>query len=254
MLADVTDRFAGKADWFDSHYGSTRGRVRLSLVLERLRSILPAPPGRILDAGGGTGAFAVPLAEEGYDVTLLDASAEWIERARANAAGARVSLKSVVAPVEAASAAVQAPFDAILCHAVLMYVDDPAACLRELRLLARDGAILSLLEKNKEGVALRPGLTGDYREASRLLDDSVSAGRLGVENVARSVDEWAALLEQTDWGLFEWAGVRLFSDIASDDLSQDQFDALLDLEREAGHRESYRRVSRLVHLLARTAE
>jgi hypothetical protein len=71
ILAFVTDRFVGKADWFESHYESTRGRVRLSLVQERLRSIIPAPPARILDAGGGTGAFAVPLAKEGYNVTHL---------------------------------------------------------------------------------------------------------------------------------------------------------------------------------------
>ena len=78
----MTDRFAGKADRFDYHYASTRGRVRLSLVLERLRSSLPPPPARILDAGGGTGAFAIPLAKDGYDVTLLDASAEWVGLAR----------------------------------------------------------------------------------------------------------------------------------------------------------------------------
>ena len=249
----MTDRFAGKADWFDSHYESARGRVRLSLVLERLRSGLPTPPARILDAGGGTGAFAIPLANDGYDVTLLDASAEWIRLAREKAARSGVSLACVLAPVEDAPDAVQGPFDAILCHAVLMYVDKPARCLRALRSLANRDAILSLLEKNKEGMALRPGLSGDYREAERLLDDAVSTGRLGVENVARTVEEWAALLEQTGWHALDWAGVRLFSDTAPDELSPEEFDALLNLERDAGTRESYRRVARLIHLLARTS-
>lgn len=54
----VEDRFAGRADGFDEHYTEPRGRVRLDLVLERLDHALPSPPARILDAGGGTGAFA----------------------------------------------------------------------------------------------------------------------------------------------------------------------------------------------------
>jgi hypothetical protein len=134
-----------------------------------------------------------------------------------------------------------------------MYVADPAAGLWVLRSLASEGAVLSLLEKNKEGIALRPGLSGDYSQARRLLDDSVSAGRLGVENVARSVEEWTDLLQATGWALVDWAGVRLFSDTAPADLTEGQFGDLLELEREAGLRESYRRVARLIHLLARTA-
>jgi hypothetical protein len=116
-----------------------------------------------------------------------------------------------------------------------MYVEKPATCLRDLRSLANRGAILSLLEKNRDGIALRPALR-DYREAKRLLDDAVSTGRLGVENVARTVEEWVALLSQTGWHALDWAGVRLFSDTAPDDLSPEEFDALLNLEREAGTR------------------
>jgi hypothetical protein len=31
----MIDRFAEKSEWFDVEYSSTRGRVRLALVLER---------------------------------------------------------------------------------------------------------------------------------------------------------------------------------------------------------------------------
>src|ERR671919_1576099 len=240
------DRFAGRADWFDEHYSSTRGRVRLALVLERLSHRLPPPPARVLDAGGGTAAFAIPLAARGYDVTLLDASPEWAEVARANAAQRNVSLELVVGPVEEAAELTQASFDAILCHAVLMYVDDPSRCLRALRSVAKARAILSLLEKNSEGIALRPGFAGDYREARRLLVETISAGRLGVENRSRSIGEWEDLLTETDWRPIEWVGVRLFSDSAPDDLTAEEFQALLNLERDAGTKESYRRVSRLL--------
>lgn len=35
---------------------------------------LPAPSGPVLDVGGGAGRQSFPLAEAGYDVTLLDPS------------------------------------------------------------------------------------------------------------------------------------------------------------------------------------
>ncbi|MGI8792283.1 MAG: hypothetical protein ACR2H3_03770 [Acidimicrobiales bacterium] len=72
----MDDRFAGRANGFDEHYTEPRGRVRLDLVLERLNGVLPPPPARILDAGGGTGAFALPLALLGYDTTLVNQSAD----------------------------------------------------------------------------------------------------------------------------------------------------------------------------------
>jgi SAM-dependent methyltransferase len=246
----MVDRFAGKAEWFDAHYESTRGRVRLRLVLERLRKSLPLPPARVLDAGGGTGMFAVPLAQAGYDVTLLDASEEWLDRASANAERAGVAVRLVKGNVEDAPTLVEPPFDGILCHTVLLYVADPTACLRALRSRAADGALLSLLEKNRDGIAFRPGIQGDYAEARRLLTESVTAGRLGIENRAHTVSEWEGMLAETGWRLADWAGVRLFSDAAPDELSDEDFQALLLLERDAGVHAAYRGVARLVHLIA----
>src|SRR2546422_123181 len=99
------DRFAGKGEWFDEGYrASPHGRIRLVLVLERLLLRLPAPPATILDAGGGTGAFAIPLAERGYDVTVLDPSADWLAVAERNAALAGASLRLVRGPAEEAPA------------------------------------------------------------------------------------------------------------------------------------------------------
>jgi len=43
---------------------------------------LPHPPGRILDVGCGTGAFALRLAAAGYSVTAVDPAAEMIGAAR----------------------------------------------------------------------------------------------------------------------------------------------------------------------------
>ncbi len=246
----VEDRFAGRADGFDEHYTEPRGRVRLDLVLERLNHALPPPPARILDAGGGTGAFAIPLARIGYDITIVDQSADWLEHARVKAHAAGVSMELVNAGLESLTDADLGPFDAVLCHAVLMYVEDPPAALRTLRSVALPGAVLSLLEKNRDGIALRPGLQGDYGEAIRLLTARESVGRLGVENRAYAIGEWLAMLDEAGWRPEDWVGIRLFSDHAPDDLSVDAYSALLDLERAAGAMDPYRQVSRLVHFVA----
>jgi SAM-dependent methyltransferase len=62
----------------ESHYGTGYERDRLfpggTPALEFVRSLelldrlLPAPPARVLDVGGGTGAYAAPLARRGYRV------------------------------------------------------------------------------------------------------------------------------------------------------------------------------------------
>lgn len=110
----VDDRFAGRADGFDAHYTEPRGRVRLDLVLERLNCALPPPPARILDAGGGTGAFAIPLARIGHDVIIIDQSADWLEHARVTANAAGVSVDLVNADLESLTDAGLGPFDAVL--------------------------------------------------------------------------------------------------------------------------------------------
>ena len=61
----------------------TRGSVRTAVVWRSVRSLLidlVDVTGRdqldVLDAGGGTGGFAVPLAELGHHVTVVDASTD----------------------------------------------------------------------------------------------------------------------------------------------------------------------------------
>lgn len=66
------------AEHYQSGYERSRlfpgGHPRLEFVrsLELLGRLLPAPPARVLDVGGGPGTYAVPLAEGGYQVHLVD--------------------------------------------------------------------------------------------------------------------------------------------------------------------------------------
>jgi SAM-dependent methyltransferase len=242
--------FDERAEWFDAHYETTRGRVRLRLVLERILGSFPDAPARILDVGGGSGVVAVPLAGHGFAVTLVEPSEGMLRVAERRIAEAGVEVRTVRGEIDDLAEVAPGPYDGICCHAVLMYVDDPATALRTLREQAGAGAVLSLLEKNRDGLALRPGLRGDYEEARRVLDSPVASGNLGIPNRARTVGDWRELLASTGWSFDSWVGIRLFSDLAPDDVTPERLELLADLEREAGLRDPYRSVSRLIHIAA----
>jgi len=68
--------------------GRERSRLETTSRLEYLRTrellerFLPVPPARVLDVGGGAGAYAVPLIESGYDVVLVDPVPLHVDQAR----------------------------------------------------------------------------------------------------------------------------------------------------------------------------
>ncbi|GAA2882906.1 hypothetical protein Acy02nite_05250 [Actinoplanes cyaneus] len=62
-----------------------RPQARLERIrtLELLRELLPAAPARILDVGGGPGAYARELINDGHHVRLVDIVPSHVEQARA---------------------------------------------------------------------------------------------------------------------------------------------------------------------------
>lgn len=75
---------------FHAHYelGLERGRLTSGPNVERVRTLdvleraVPAPPGRVLDVGGGPGTYASELSERGYEVVLVDPVPLHLEQAR----------------------------------------------------------------------------------------------------------------------------------------------------------------------------
>ncbi len=60
---------------------SPHGRLEFARTQELLRRELPLPPATVLDVVGGTGIHAAWLAQDGYDVVLVDVVAEHVEQA-----------------------------------------------------------------------------------------------------------------------------------------------------------------------------
>jgi SAM-dependent methyltransferase len=64
------------------HDGASRRLAIVDRHVGRLRTLLPAPPARILDAACGPGLYAVRLAALGYDVTGIDVGEPVLRHAR----------------------------------------------------------------------------------------------------------------------------------------------------------------------------
>lgn len=250
------DRWADLADQFlDGHYGSLRGQVRTHVIHQHLCAHLSAPPARIIDVGGGAGNQSFPLARLGYQVIILDPSESMLERAAkrlvAEAPEVASRVKLVRSDGESAVSAVGGEhFDGVLCHGVLMYLDDPNELVAQLCELASPGGVVSIVAKNVNVMAMRPALAGDWAGALAAFDADRQVNGLGVDTRGDSISGLSDLLVEHGVDPIVWYGVRLFTDgWAPDRPTTDPDDLVLQVELEASRRDPYRQLSRLFHLL-----
>lgn len=254
--AGSDDAWAELAPAFvDGHYGSLRGRVRTHVVDAHLRHHLAPPPGRIVDVGGGAGHQSIPLARAGYDVTIVDPSPAMLERAAQARAGedeaTRARVHLVEATGEAAPAAVDgATFDGVLCHGVLMYLDEPDELVDALCRLTGPGGVLSIVAKNVEVLALRHVHEGDWAAALAAFGAERQVNGLGLDTRGDHVDALSNLIARHGVDPLAWYGVRLFTDGWTPDRpATDPEDLVLEVELVASRLDPYRRLSRLFHLV-----
>jgi SAM-dependent methyltransferase len=127
-------RYDGHAAWYDD-FASTESFVRLR---EHVVALLGPGPGRCLDLGCGTGLALPLLAEAGWTMTGVDASAAQLARAEERASGAEL-LRADAHDLPFAAAS----FDAVVSVLTHTDFDDAAAAFAEAaRVLRRDGAFV----------------------------------------------------------------------------------------------------------------
>ena len=224
------------------------------MVGRQLEEHLPPPPARIADIGGGAGHQSIPLARNGYEVTILDPSPAMLREAHQTLASEGVDVRRRVRLVQGegeqgAEVLGAESFDAVLCHGVLMYLEDPRPLIHELASIGRPGAMVCVLAKNASALALRPGLEGRYGEALAALDADRDLGGLGVVTRGDTVEGLSALFEEAGLGVVRWYGVRMFTDHLGDRDPGTELPEVLELEWEASRRDPYRAVARLIHLV-----
>ena len=247
---------------------------RTAVIWAALRAELDRRPGEplsVIDVGGGTGGFAVPLAQSGHRVTVIDASPDALASLRRRAVDAGVAdlvsgvqgdgdqLATLVAPQSA---------DLVLCHSVLEEVDDPAQVLASIATILRAGGAASIVVANRRGAILAKALAGHIAAAADLLADESggAAARLAVGRRQRwrravggggksqrrfDTESATALIVAAGFDVESVHGVRVIADIVPGTLVDSDAQAVLNFELVAAGHPPFRDIATQLHLLAR---
>lgn len=254
-----SERFQTDAARYASYLETPEGRLRIDLAFANLQEFLPKSQGGLsaLDIGGGTGTIAVRLARLGVHVTLLDSSAAMLDLAQRAAQAAGVTERITIKLGDAGHLDVltPGPFDVIICHNVLEYVDEPAAVLSSISQAMRtSSAMLSLLLRNQAGEVLKAAIqAGDLAAAENNL--SADWGRevlYGGRVRLFTADGLRTMLKTASLTVDAERGVRVMADYLPARISREaEYDRILELERKLGRRPEFAAIARYTHCIAR---
>jgi S-adenosylmethionine-dependent methyltransferase len=245
-----------------SRYDDARTAV-VRDILRTVISALAAQAGRarldILDAGGGTGGFAAPLAGLGHNVTVIDPSPDSLAAAERRAAEMNVPLSVVQGDVaDLATVAGEASVDLVLCHSVLEYVDSPADAMASIAQVLRPAGAVSVLAASSVAAVIHRALAGRFDDARRLLAeiDGGSGGQEPGPGTARprrfTLAAVVGLIEGAGLRAGRAHGVRVFADLVPGmfaDADPGAADALLALEQAASAHPAFHDIATQFHIV-----
>jgi S-adenosylmethionine-dependent methyltransferase len=232
--------------WCEAPWGRLRFRV-VRETLGRQVEALGGGPLRVLDVGGGDGRDAIPLAEAGHEVTILDPAPSWLAQARrrADATGVSDRLRTVEGSVADLTGAGE-DFDLVLCHFVLHYRPAGVGDVRRLADVIRPGGRVSVMAPNAATrVVMR--LTREGPEAALEELGSEGFDSATFSTTARKLSAEEVTEELVDAGLVPTAryAARVVSDYVADDAIKEEpayFEALERLELALCDQEPYVRL------------
>jgi SAM-dependent methyltransferase len=228
---------------------------RLALVLRLLTDALHSVstagrPAALLDCGGGSGTYAVPLAVAGADVTVIDISADALATLsrRAAEAGVAAQVHPVPGDVEALGELVGGQtFDLVLAHGILESVDHVHATFTGIGNAVRPGGLISILVGNPAAAVIARALAGEPAAALAELHE------LDAADARRGPDAIQQLCVAAGFAVQARHGIGVFSDLVPGSAldAPGARDALDQLDADAAGRYPFADIAGRVHLLVR---
>ncbi|HTJ65887.1 MAG TPA: methyltransferase domain-containing protein [Actinospica sp.] len=201
----------------------------------------------VVDLGGGTGGFAVPLARLGHRVTVVDPSPDALASLERRAAEEGVSdlVRAVQGDLGTVFDAVaKESADAVLCHGVLEVADDPVEGMGAAARVLRPGGLASVLAASRDGLVVARALNGNITGALAALHGPAPRRFTEPALVELVVAAGLEVVSQH--------GVLLFADLVPTAAADDP--DLIELEVAAASRPEFRALATRLHVLAARPE
>jgi len=208
------------------------GRLRYTVASVNLDRHLGADPVRVLDLAGGDGGDALPLAERGHHVTIVDRSPEMLATAVRDAEAAGVRDRVEVVEADVADLDLHG-FDVVLCHNLIQYVDDVTACLAGALAALKPGGLLSVMALNRHSAPLVAALrqTDPAAALAALETDRARTATFGTTLTLHTAEDVGDRLAALGCRVLGHYGIRAFCDYIADDERKHDPEFFADLER-----------------------
>ena len=204
-------------------FAELRVRELNSVMADRwLREIAKHIPAggqlRILDIGTGPGFFAILLAQEGYQVTAIDCTAEMLAEAQANAGALAAQITWKLMDAQKLEFADES-FDLVLSRNLTWVLEEPETAYAEwYRVLKPEGIMLNFdanWYRYLYDEEMRKGYEADRAatEANQVRDEYINTDIDAMEEIAKNVPLSRKLRPEWDREVLQHIG---FSDIDID--------------------------------------
>ena len=250
---DLAGRFANNI------YDNPKGQLRLQLVRDELLACCPqlaaGRPLRVLDAGCGLGQMTAVVAALGHRVVSCDLSQAMLAEAQLAVAATNPDLLTNVQFIHSSLQALDShlahePFDIVIFHAVLEWMEEPREGLQSLLRWLAPGGTLSLMFYNLHSLVFKNLLRGNFRK----LDDKDFRGDPGGLTPISPLDpaDVESWLAEAGLTLFGKRGIRSFYDYMDHAMQHKKLaiplDEIVRMEKHYGTQEPYRSLARYLLL------
>jgi ubiquinone/menaquinone biosynthesis C-methylase UbiE len=179
MLSTSIEYHDAHAKDYDAGYDSPYWRIYNEITWNYIKPCLPKNKKKslILDAGGGTGLWAIRIARLGFKVILADVSCGMLDEARRKMEmeGLQKQIEIVEADITNLKAFKSGTFNLTLVEGdPVSYCDNPKRAIAELARVTKRGGFVTVSVDNKLRWAFRSLKMHDFQNAEKVLTKGIA--------------------------------------------------------------------------------